>query len=90
MLTSWSYSYGKVGPYKNLVPVVAGDMRSVTDDKVTEICQESPQGETNTVGPGHQVPSQLGASFPLFDQAGSQDDGQRPEHSIGEAQGGCE
>ena len=70
---------------ENLVPVVAGDMRSVTDDKVTEICQESPQGETNTVGSRHQVTSQLRASFLLFDQARRQDDGQRPEHSIGEA-----
>ena len=64
------------------VPVMAGDMRSVTNDEVTEVGQQSPQGEADTVGPCHQVPSQLRAAFLLFDHLGSQDDRQRPEQSV--------
>ena len=64
------------------VPVMAGDMRSVTNDEVTEVSQESSKGEADTVGACHQVPSQLRAAFLLFDHLGSQDDGQRPEQSV--------
>ena len=64
------------------VPVMAGDMRSVTNDEVTEVSQESPKGEADTVGPCHQVPSQFCAAFLLFDHLGSQDDGQRPEQPV--------
>ena len=70
--------------------MVTSDVRSVPNEGVTEISSESPRGETETVGPRHQVPGQLGASFPLSDPASGQDDGQRAEDSVGETQGGCQ